>query len=234
MQLPRACPHRRALFALPLPKPSDLPRPFKDQVRKPTPMKHCHLLAFTALLPLLQAHAQDVKNEVETSIAREQMPERALKLLEPVLAEARKARFYRETDGEQVTYESKVKWKGHLYSIEFEQDGSLLNAEKLVRYGSLPGEVREAVNGRLKKEFGKYKVRRAQVQYSGGKSGLSDAEVLGRLRRPEPGEVTVRYELEVDAVTAPNQGAYELLFDGDGNVLERRKIARRSLDNILY
>jgi hypothetical protein len=197
-------------------------------------MKHCRLLAFIALLPLLPAHAQDVKNEVETSIAREAMPEKSLKLLEPVLAEARKARFYRETDGDQVTYESKVKWKGHLYSIEFEQDGSLLNAEKLVRYGSLPGEVREAVNGRLKKEFGKYKVRRTQVQYSGGKSGLTDAEVIGRLGRPKPEDVTVRYELEVDAVVSPNLGAYELLFDTDGNVLERREIARRPLDNILY
>ncbi|MBD0258914.1 MAG: hypothetical protein ICV83_24615 [Cytophagales bacterium] len=197
-------------------------------------MKHCRLLAFTALLPLLQAHAQDVKNEVETSIAREAMPEKSLKLLEPVLAEARKVRFYRETDGEQVTYESKVKWKGHQYSIEFEQDGSLLNAEKLVRYGSLPGEVREAVNGRLKKEFGKYKVRRTQVQYSAGESGLSDAEVIGRLGRPKPEDVTVRYELEVDAVIPPNLGAYELLFDAEGNVLERRKITRRPLDNILY
>ena len=197
-------------------------------------MKHCRLLAFTALLPLLQAHAQDIKNEVETSIAREQMPEKALKLLEPVLAEARKARFYRETNGDQVSYEGKLKWKGNFYSIEFGEDGALLDVEKLVRYGSLPGEVREAVNGRLKKEFGKYKVRRTQVQYSAGKSGLSDAEVLQSLGRPEPGDVTVRYELEVDAVAPPNMGAYELLFDGDGNVLERRKIVRRSLDNILY
>jgi hypothetical protein len=186
------------------------------------------------LLPWLPAHAQGIKDEVETSIAREAMPKKALELLEPVLAEARKARFYRETNGEQVTYESKVKWKGHLYSIEFEQDGSLLNAEKLVRYGSLPGEVRGAVNGRLEKEFGKYKVRRTQVQYSGGQSGLSDAEVLGRLGRPKPEDVTVRYELEVDAAVPPNLGAYELLFDADGNVLERRTIVRRSLDNILY
>lgn len=197
-------------------------------------MKHCTLLMLLGWLPLLQAYGQDVKNEVETSISREQMPQKALTLLEPVLAETRKARFYRETDGEHVSYESKVRWKGHQYSIEFEQDGSLMNAEKLVRYGSLPGDVREAVNDRLKKEFRRYKVRRTQVQYSGGKTGLSDAEVLGSLGRSEPGDVTVRYELEVDALAWPNAGPYELLLDAGGNVLERRQIVRRSLDNILY
>jgi hypothetical protein len=199
-------------------------------------MKHCIVVVLIGLLPLLQAHAQNVKNEVETSISREQMPQKALTLLEPVLGEARKARFYRETNGEQVSYESKFKWKGHLYSIEFKEDGALMDVEKLVRYGSLPDGVRKVVDDRLGKEFGKYKVRRTQVQYSGAKPGVSDAEVLQSLGRPEPGDgdVTVRYELEVDAVTPPNLGAYELLFDADGDVLERREIARRSLDNILY
>lgn len=197
-------------------------------------MKHFTLLTLIGLLPLLPAYGQGVKNEVEISIAREGMPPKALALLEPVLAEARKVRFYRETDGDQVSYESKLKWKGDFYSIEFEQNGSLLNAEKLVRYGSLPGEVRKAVNSRLEKDFGRYKVRRTQVQYSGGTSGLSDAQVLKSLGRPDPGDVTVRYELEVDAVAASNPGAYELLFDAEGNVLERREIVRRSLDNILY
>ncbi len=208
--------------------------PFKNQVRKLISMKHCRLLVFTALLPVLTAQAQDVKNEVETSISREAMPEKALTLLEPVLSEARKVRFYRETNGEQVSYESKLKWKGHQYSIEFKEDGSLLDAEKLVRYGSLPKEVREAVNGRLEKEFGRHRVRRTQVQFSAGRSGVSDQEIIEILGRSEPGPATVRYELEVD-VTAPSHlGAYELLFDPDGNLLERRQIVRRSLDNILY
>jgi len=197
-------------------------------------MKHCRLLVFTALLPALQAHAQDVKNEVEISISREEMPERALSLLEPILSEARKARFFSETNGEQVSYESKVRWKGYQYSIEFKKDGSLLDAEKLVRYRSLPKEVREAVNGRLEKEFGRHRVRRTQVQFSAGGPGVSDQEVIGMLGRSEPGPATVRYELEVDVVTPPHLGSYELLFDPDGNLLERRQIVRRSLDNILY
>jgi hypothetical protein len=185
-------------------------------------------------LPLMQAQAQDVKDEVETSISREEMPEKALTLLEPILAEARKARFYRETDGEQVSYESKVKWKGHQYSIEFKEDGSLLDAEKLVRYRSLPREVREAVHGRIEKEFGRHRVRRTQVQFSAGRPGVSDQELIEMLGRSEPGPATVRYELEVDVMAPPHLGAYELLFDPDGNLLERRQIVRRSLDNILY
>lgn len=197
-------------------------------------MKHCRLLVFAALLPVLQARAQDVKDEVETSISREEMPERALSLLEPILSGARKARFYRETNGDLVSYESKVKWQGHQYSIEFTEDGSLLDAEKLVRYGSLPREVREAVHARIEKEFGRHRVRRTQVQFSAGRPGVSDQELIGMLGRSEPGPATVRYELEVDVMAAPHLGAYELLFDPDGNLLEQRKIVRRSLDNILY
>jgi hypothetical protein len=192
------------------------------------------LLGWLVYCGLIPAQAQDVKNEVETSIARGEMPEKALSLLEPVLSEARKVRFYRETNGDQVSYESKVKWKGHQYSIEFNEDGSLLDAEKLVRYGSLPKEVREAVNRRLEKEFGRHRVRRTQVQFSAGRPGVSDQEIIEMLGRSEPGPATVRYELEVDVVAPPHLGAYELLFDPDGNLLERRQIVRRSLDNILY
>jgi hypothetical protein len=180
------------------------------------------------------AWAQDVKNEVETSITREQMPEKALSLLSPLLKEVRKPRFYRETDGQEVSYESKLKWKGDAYSIEFKEDGSLMDAEKQVRYNTLPEEVRREVESYLEKEFGRYRIRRVQAQYSAGRDSQSGADVLQKLAAGEFQELTVRYEMEVDGTLPSELGAFEILFDAKGNLVNRRRVVRRSADNILY
>jgi len=120
-----------------------------------TGMNYRHFVAATILL-LCGAGtgmAQGVKNEVEVSIQPHQMPQKSLRLLAPVLAEARKARFYRETNGEQVSYESKLKWRWGAYSIEFHADGSLMDIEKLVSFGSLPVRVRTRIKKKLEKEL---------------------------------------------------------------------------------
>ncbi len=103
-------------------------------------MMHFRQYLLLILLPAAgNALAQAVKNEMETSIQPHQMPEKAMLLLQPVLKDALRVRHYQETDGEQITYESKLQWKGDFYSIEFKQDGSLLDIEKLVKFRTLPG-----------------------------------------------------------------------------------------------
>jgi hypothetical protein len=191
------------------------------------------------LLPFLllsagNALAQAVKNEMETSIQPNQMPEKAMLLLGPVLTDALRVRYFRETDGDLVTYESKLQWKGDFYSIEFEQDGSLLDIEKLVKFRSLPKEIRQQVETQMETEFGRHRIRRTQVQFSAGYSGQPDAEIISKFINNAGGELTVRYEIEADGRIGSQIGGYELLFDPDGKLVKRRPIVRRPLDNILY
>lgn len=184
-------------------------------------------------LPLLSA-AQDVKNEVEESIQPQQMPQKALELLAPLLKNASKVHFYRETDGQQVSFESKLKWQGNNYSIEFHADGSLMDVEQTVSYRSLPQETRKQVTDYLQKEFNRFKVRKVQLQFSAKEVDQADTDVMKRVMEGDQIRLTVRYEMEIDGRIGPNVGAYELLFNKEGQLLSKRTVIRRSLDNILY
>jgi hypothetical protein len=197
-------------------------------------MKKPRLLLLLALLAAGNAFSQNVKEEVEISIRQHQMPEKAISLLQPLLEEASKVRFYRETDGEQITYEGKLRWKGKFYSIEFSQDGRLQDIEQLVKFRHLPGEIRKQVEAQMDKEFGHYRIRRTQVQYSAGTPDQPDADVFRDFAGQQYDSLTVRYEIEADGRNGSQIGGYELLFDPDGKLVKKRPIVRRSLDNILY
>lgn len=198
-------------------------------------MKQLRLLIILLMLPaegILMA--QDVKNEVEVSIRQHQMPQQAIQLLGPILAEAGRVKFYQETDGEQTSFESKLSWKGNFYSIEFDHEGKLLDVEKLVSFRTLPKEIRKQVEEQLESEFDRYRIRRTQVQYSAGKNGQPVTGVIRKFMENDAGEMTIRYEIEADGRKGNQIGGYELLFDQEGKLLKKRPVVRRSLDNILY
>jgi hypothetical protein len=201
-------------------------------------MKHRQLLYLHLIVLLLgggaASRAQGVKKEVEVSIRQHQMPEKSLRLLADLLPEARRVRFYQETDGEKVSYESKLKWRGSRYSIEFYTDGSLMDIEKRIKFRSLPPNIGEQVKLQLEAEFRWYKVRRVQAQFSAQVPDQPDAEVIRKFMKNDYQNLTIRYEMEVDGKAGGEVGAYELLFDAGGALVKKRPIVRRPLDNLLY
>ncbi len=177
--------------------------------------------------------AQAVKDEVETAITAPDMPEKAMKLL-ALLEDAGKARFYHERDGQKTSYECKLKWQGHTYSVEFYEDGSLMDIEKLMKYRALPRQVRHSIKAYLHEGHQRAKVKKVQQQFSAEDSDETDEEVLQAFLKKEHDDLTIRYELEVAIRKGNEVGTYEMLFDHTGKFLRKRKIVRRSLDNILY
>lgn len=193
---------------------------------------------FLFIIQLLFLHftcfSQRVKNEVEESIAKSEMPDKSLALISGLLKDARKTRFYRETDGEQVSYEAKIGWRGNMYSIEFFEDGSLMDIEKLVSYHSLSEEDRNNIEKYLSQEYTRFKIRKVQKQFSAEEHDEEDEEVIEEFLEQDNDDLIIRYEIEIDVRAQAGVGAYEMLFDNEGNFISKRKILRRSLDNILY
>ncbi len=176
---------------------------------------------------------QDVKNEVETGITAQDMPEKAMKLL-ALMDDAGKVRFYYETDGQKTSYECKLLWQGDTYSIEFYEDGSLMDVEKLMKYRTLPRQVRQPIKAYLHEGHQRAKIKKVQQQFSAATSDKTDEEVLKAVLDKAHDALTIRYELEVAIRKGNEVGTYEMLFDQAGQFLRKRKIVRRSLDNILY
>ncbi|MEX2477257.1 MAG: hypothetical protein WD357_02400 [Gracilimonas sp.] len=183
------------------------------------------LLLFCTSNPLL--FAQDTKQEVETSIHKNDMPAEALSILNEFWNKEKKADFYREFDGQSVSYEAKFKLNNYLHSIEFDENGTLLDIELLINFDEIPENTGKAIKAYLNDQYTKFRITRIQRQYTSDGDDLSEL-FLGE----EFVDLNIRYELEVEAQNKEELGAFEFLFNENGQLIRKREIVRRSLDNI--
>ncbi|WP_428234739.1 hypothetical protein [Gracilimonas sp.] len=175
--------------------------------------------------------AQHTKNEVEKSIDRDAMPARALSLINQFWKEPKKADFYRQSDGEMISYEVKLNWEDHPYSIEFDATGSLIDVEQLIEFEELPRALQNTITEEINNQYTTFRLTRVQRQYSAFEND-DDEEVLEKILEEDFEDLLIRYEIEIDGQNKTELGSFEILFDVNGNLIQKRRIVRRSLDNI--
>ena len=181
--------------------------------------------------PILKAQA--VKNEVEDSIKREEMPKNALETLDEFWQGLNDIRYYFQTDGDSQSYEAKLEWQGNSYSIEFDDSGKVLDVEQLIEWDQVSSSASEGIGEYLQKEFRRVNITRLQRQYIADDEDDSDDEdFIDDILEGDEEDFEIRYELEVEGRSGRQIGAFELLFDHSGDLIQRRKIERRSVDNI--
>jgi len=181
--------------------------------------------------PILKAQA--VKNEVEDSIKREEMPKNALETLDEFWQGLNDIRYYFQTDGDSQSYEAKLEWQGSSYSIEFDDSGKVLDVEQLIEWDQVSSSASEGIGEYLQKEFRRVNITRLQRQYIADDEDDSDDEdFIDDILEGDEEDFEIRYELEVEGRSGRQIGAFELLFDHSGDLIQRRKIERRSVDNI--
>lgn len=187
------------------------------------------IMALSASVVLAQA----VKNEVEDSIKREEMPGNALKTLDEFWQGLNDIRYYFQTDGDSESYEAKLEWQGSSYSIEFDDAGKVLDVEQLIEWDQVSSSASEGIDEYLQKEFRRVNIIRLQRQYIADDEDDSDDEdFIDDILEGDEEDFEIRYELEVEGRSGRQIGAFELLFDHSGDLIQRRRIERRSVDNI--
>ncbi len=196
-------------------------------------MKNYYLIPFiiSFILGVLSTsgYSQNIKQEVEKSISRDEMPANALSLINQFWNEQKKADFYREFDGDKISYEAKLKWEGYQYSIEFNEQGSLSDIEQLIKFDEIPETLRNTITVEIEQQYTKFRINRVQRQFL---SEGTDEDLLDQLLNSNYQDLNIRYELEIDGQSESEFGSFELLFDNNGQQIQKRKIVRRSLDNI--
>jgi hypothetical protein len=193
------------------------------------------LFTFVLLLLFHQvSYTQDLKEEVENSINRQEMPAFALEALEEFLEDqtVTDIEYYRETDGETTTFEAKLNWQGYPYSIEFSEEGHLLDIEQLIEFIEIPEEVQQRIKATIEEQFSRSRITRVQRQFIAEEEDEDGEDVIEDLLENDMDDLLVRYELEIEAQNRREMGSFEMLFDERGELIQRRKIVRRSLDNI--
>ena len=183
---------------------------------------------FFSVLFSVSVQAQTDKQEVEKSIKQDEIPSKALKIIEEYFEEYEDIEFFKETDGETTTFEVKIDWQGYTYSVEFDETGVLLDIEQLIDISEIDNELRMAILQKIEDQYTKYEITRIQRQYSDGELDEKIEDFL----EGDFDDLNLRYELEIDAQNRKELGSFELLFDDNGTLLQKRKIIRRSIDNI--
>ncbi|MGB3774120.1 MAG: hypothetical protein WA951_02585 [Leeuwenhoekiella sp.] len=182
-------------------------------------------ISLIIMLLFTTVFSQEVKNEVEKRIEKQEMPSKALELLESMPVNMKKAKFYNEKDNEHSSYEAKVKYKNRKYSIEFDNSGALHDIEVLLDFDKLPKNTAKTIKNYLKTTYERHKIEKTQQQYSPANFKNAFEKDIG----PD------KYELIVATKNKENElEKREILFDSNGKELSTRKVIRNSYDFLLF
>ncbi|MBO0330626.1 hypothetical protein [[Muricauda] lutisoli] len=187
---------------------------------------------FFLMLGIAQITIAQNKYEQESRIDKDDFPRNSYLLIEDYLEDAKRVRFYQESDSTKKSYEAKFKKRRLHYSVEFDQEGKLEDVEFKIKERDIPNDSWETIQFYLEKNHKKYRVKKIQQQYPTRK-GQSLEETLHNafqnLILPE-----VNYELVFSAKESDGFQEYEALFDSEGELKRIRKSFPQSYDHVLY
>lgn len=176
---------------------------------------------------------QAEKREVEQSIDKSEMPAIALETLNEFWPNTDNIRYFYETDGDSKTFEAKLEWMEKQYSIEFSDNGYVIDVEQLVDMSEISTETTDAIRSYLEQQFKSVRIIRLQRQFiADDEDETDDIDFIDDILEEDEEDYEIRYEMEVEGKSNSIIGAFELLFDESGSFIQRRRIIRRSLDNI--
>jgi hypothetical protein len=171
------------------------------------------------------AFSQDVKNEVEKRIKRKEMPAEAIQTLKTMPINLNESKFYLEKDNKHSSFEAKVKYKDHRYSIELNKKGELLDIEVVINLEEIPEEVRETIENYLENTYERHKIEKIQEHFI----PANTQDAFDERKNPD------KYELIVATKNKENKlEKREILFNSNGKELETRKVIRRAYEFLLF
>ena len=197
-------------------------------------MKATILILWSLLfLTMVNTAFAQVKYEKEYRLDIAEVPDSARQFLAELAFEKR-IKWYQEEGLEDVSIEAKTKNKGNRkkYSIEFDKNGIFEDVEIEIGWAEIPSAVQHRVCSYLDRSFDKFKIERAQVQFTGEHPAIK-AKVREASVQPSP-QVTTRYELIAKVKKEKNFQKLELLFNLEGELIRQSRIVSTNTDNLEY
>lgn len=170
------------------------------------------------------------KFEREYRVAPSEVPEKSLQIVKNWDFKNR-VKWYAEESNEGKTFEAKVKHEKYKYSIEFSDNGNLIDVEKEVAFSELEENIQKKIKNNLRNKYRKYKFRKTQIQYKGIPSDLKNIF----LKQPT-NHINTRlfYEIVIKAKKDKMYSLYELLVDDNGDLLKELKFKASSFVNLEF
>ena len=189
------------------------------------------LLTIMVLLQYSVGFSQ-VKVEREHRIKKNQFPEAAHDFIKEKLNDAKKIRFYKETDTTKITYEAKFKKDKLHYSVEFDESGKLEDIEILINEVDVPEGSWSNITKFLEEKFDKHKIRKIQQQYPITSEETAETTLTNAFQNlliP-----SLNYEIMVRGNIGDNHADFEILFNAEGDFIKMRESLPANYDHVLY
>lgn len=173
-----------------------------------------------------------VKVEREHRIKKNQFPETAHEFIQEKLEEAKKIRFYKETDTTKISYEAKFKKDKLYYSIEFDESGKLEDIEISIKEVDVPEDSWSKITKFLNEKFTKFKIRKIQQQYPITSDETAETTLNNAFQNlliP-----SLNYELMVRGKIQDVHSDFEILFGAEGEFIKMKESLPANYDHVLY
>lgn len=172
------------------------------------------------------------KNEKEERIKKKMFPKKALDLLDALPKDAKRIKFYKETNDTIISYEAKLKLNKRGYSIEFDKNGTLEDIEITINLTNLPNVTKASILHYLETNYDRFDIIKIQKQFKNETSAIpSDVLSDALLNQKEKG---VFYELIVDTHRSDDTVPKEFTFNESGNYVSEKNIILSSSYYVLY
>jgi hypothetical protein len=170
-----------------------------------------------------------LKYEKESRLKRANIPPMAKELIDS-LAIPGKIKWYSEESLTGSSVEAKFRFNKKKYSIEFDKEGNLQDVEITIEITEIQENVKEIIVKKLESEFNKYSIQKIQAHYPG-----NNHEILSIIKNPqkETGN-NVKYELIIIGKTGNTTKQYEMVFDNNGILTEKKEIIQKNADNLEF
>jgi hypothetical protein len=189
-------------------------------------------LFFGAIFVFSGSLFSQVKFEREYRIRKDTIAENACIFINQsgILKEKTRVKWYREESQEGTSLEAKFKQNGARYSIEFTEDGLLEDVEIEIEVEDLPTKTLEEMQKTLDREFKTWKIKKIQRQWIG-----SEVELIESIKsNKSANEVMENFEIVIKGNNGEEKGYFELLFDREGELLEKKRIVDSPGDILIY
>jgi hypothetical protein len=146
------------------------------------------------------------------------------------LEDKTRVKWFREESNDGTTIEAKFSQSGNDFSIEFSEEGELLDVEIEIPKDEIPEGTLKKIEQHLEEEFSKWKIKRVQRQWVG-----AEADVINSIKQKSVQEgVEENFELIVKGRSKDAKSYFEFLFDASGKMLRKERIVESASDILIY
>ncbi|MFY9243475.1 MAG: hypothetical protein WAO74_10630 [Polaribacter sp.] len=170
------------------------------------------------------------KFEKEYRVKPAQVPENSLNFIKGLNFE-KKVKWYVEESNDGKSFEAKICFQKHLFSIEFSEKGNLIDVEKKVSFAELDLEIQNKITHKLSGTYKKYKFKKIQIQYKG-----LETEVKKVFLESTRNHIATRifYEIVLKAKKENDYDLYEVLFNENGAIIKELKFKQINSINLEF